>query len=114
MRPRAFLLGLAAAGCSATRSLETGAAVPLRQVRADARSTWEILAGGPRWIARDVEADLAECGKFFSRAGEDAARDGRETLGHLTGLPGFLARETDRDLPRLRWSFSEAIRHVEE
>ncbi len=114
MRARALLLGLAAAGCASTRSLETGVAVPVRQVRADARSTWGILAGGPRWIARDIERDAAALGSTFARAGEDVAKDGRETLAHLTGLPDFLARETARELPQLHWSFSEAIRRVEE
>ncbi len=114
MRARALLLGLAAAGCASTRSLETGIAVPARQIRADARSTWEILAGAPAWIARDVERDAAALRSTFARAGEDVASDGRETLGHLTGLPDFLARETARDLPQLRWSFSEAIRGVGE
>src|SRR5262245_19012311 len=114
MRARALLLGLAAAGCSATRSLETGAAVPVRQVRADARSTWEILAGGPRWIAQDVKRDWAALRTALAGAGKDIARDGRETLDHVTGFPDFLARESARDYRQLRWGLSEAGRRFGE
>ena len=114
MRAEAFLLALVAAGCSATRSLETGVAAPARQIRGDARSTWEILAGGPRWIARDAGRDWAALRSTFARAGEDLGRDARETLGHVTGFPDWVARDSARDLRRLRFGLSEMSGRFEE